>query len=50
MREKQKNVFLDESMEEGQALGDAEQDESEVEVLLSGWQGRRGPEITVGDA
>jgi hypothetical protein len=39
---------MDDSLEEGQALGDAQQDEIEVEVLLSGWQGGRGPEL--GDA
>ena len=43
MKEKQKNLFLDENMDEGQALEDAQRDESEMEVLLSGLQGRRGP-------
>ena len=32
-------------MKESQALGDAQQDESEMEVLLSIWQGRWGPGI-----
>jgi hypothetical protein len=41
----QKNLFLDENMEEGQALEDAQRDESEMEVLLSGLQGRREPGI-----
>jgi hypothetical protein len=45
MKEKQKNLFLDENMEECRALEDALQDDSEMEVLLSGWQGGRGPGI-----
>jgi len=45
---KGKYFYLDDSMKEGQALGDAQQIEIEVEVLLSGWQGGRGPEL--GDA
>jgi hypothetical protein len=42
---KWKFSYLDGSVEEGQALEDAQQVESEMEVLLSGLQGRRGPGI-----
>ncbi len=45
MKEKQKNLFLDENLEVGQALEDAQRDESEMDVLLSGLQGRREPGI-----
>ncbi len=38
MRMGGKFSYLDDSMKEGQALGDAQEDEREVEVLLSGWQ------------
>jgi hypothetical protein len=40
MRVEGKYSYLDDSMKESQALGDAQQDESEMEVLLSIWQGR----------
>jgi hypothetical protein len=36
MRVKGKYSYLDDSLEEGQALGDAQQDESEGEVFLPG--------------
>jgi hypothetical protein len=46
MRVKGKFSYLDDSVEEGQALGDAQQDESEKEILLlSGLQCGRGPGI-----
>jgi hypothetical protein len=42
-----KYSYVDDTVEKGQTLRDAQKDESEDEVLLYGWQCGRGPGIVV---